>query len=184
MNFGTVAILGPGLIGGSLALALAERGLAKRLMIYARSPRALDEIRTRRRRCRADRQSQRSRARSRRRHPLRAHRGDGRARARIPRRAQAHRARHRRRQRQRQRRPRPRAAARGSRALDRQPSHGRKRTGRVLPPPGPICLKEPPSLSRQQTKHIEKPKRLAEKFWEALGARLSYSSAGISRSRR
>jgi prephenate dehydrogenase len=45
MNFGTVAILGPGLIGGSLALALAERGLASRLMIYARSPRALDEIR-------------------------------------------------------------------------------------------------------------------------------------------
>jgi prephenate dehydrogenase len=45
MNFGTVAILGPGLIGGSLALALAERSLAKRLMIYARSPRALDEIR-------------------------------------------------------------------------------------------------------------------------------------------
>jgi prephenate dehydrogenase len=34
------------LIGGSLALALAERGLANRLMIYARSPRALDEIRT------------------------------------------------------------------------------------------------------------------------------------------
>jgi prephenate dehydrogenase len=45
MKFGTVAILGPGLIGGSLALALAERGLSKRLMIYARSPRALDEIR-------------------------------------------------------------------------------------------------------------------------------------------
>jgi prephenate dehydrogenase len=45
MNFGTVAILGPGLIGGSLALALAERGLADRLMLYARSPRALDEIR-------------------------------------------------------------------------------------------------------------------------------------------
>lgn len=45
MTFGTVAILGPGLIGGSLALALAERGLATRLMIYARSPRALDEIR-------------------------------------------------------------------------------------------------------------------------------------------
>jgi prephenate dehydrogenase len=45
MKFGTVAILGPGLIGGSLALALAELGLAKRLMIYARSPRALDEIR-------------------------------------------------------------------------------------------------------------------------------------------
>ena len=45
MTFGTVAILGPGLIGGSLALALAERSLADRLMIYARSPRALDEIR-------------------------------------------------------------------------------------------------------------------------------------------
>ena len=45
MNFGTVAILGPGLIGGSVALALAERGLTRRLMIYARSPRALDEIR-------------------------------------------------------------------------------------------------------------------------------------------
>jgi len=46
MNFGTVAILGPGLIGGSLALALAERGLTKRLMIYARSAHALDAIRT------------------------------------------------------------------------------------------------------------------------------------------
>ena len=46
MKFGTVAILGPGLIGGSLALALAERDLAKRLMIYARSPHALDAIRT------------------------------------------------------------------------------------------------------------------------------------------
>lgn len=46
MKFGTVAILGPGLIGGSLALALAERGLAERLMIYARSPHALDAIRT------------------------------------------------------------------------------------------------------------------------------------------
>jgi prephenate dehydrogenase len=45
MNFGTVAILGPGLIGGSLALALAERGLAKRISIYARSPHALDAIR-------------------------------------------------------------------------------------------------------------------------------------------
>ena len=45
MKIGTVAILGPGLIGGSLALALAERGLTKQLMIYARSPRALDEIR-------------------------------------------------------------------------------------------------------------------------------------------
>ena len=45
MTFGTVAILGPGLIGGSLALALADRGLSERLMIYARSARALDEIR-------------------------------------------------------------------------------------------------------------------------------------------
>jgi prephenate dehydrogenase len=45
MTLGTVAILGPGLIGGSLALALAERELAQRLMIYARSPRALDDIR-------------------------------------------------------------------------------------------------------------------------------------------
>ena len=45
MNFGTVAILGPGLIGGSLALALAERGLVNRLTIYARSPHALDAIR-------------------------------------------------------------------------------------------------------------------------------------------
>jgi prephenate dehydrogenase len=45
MSFGTVAILGPGLIGGSLALALAERGLASRLYIYARSPHALDAIR-------------------------------------------------------------------------------------------------------------------------------------------
>jgi prephenate dehydrogenase len=45
MNFGTVAILGPGLIGGSLALALAERGLAERLIIYARSAHALDAIR-------------------------------------------------------------------------------------------------------------------------------------------
>jgi prephenate dehydrogenase len=45
MSFGTVAILGPGLIGGSLALALAERGLAERLFIYARSAHALDAIR-------------------------------------------------------------------------------------------------------------------------------------------
>jgi cyclohexadieny/prephenate dehydrogenase len=37
MTFGTVAILGPGLIGGSLALALAERGVAERLVIYARN---------------------------------------------------------------------------------------------------------------------------------------------------
>jgi prephenate dehydrogenase len=46
MTLGTVAILGPGLIGGSLALGLAERNLTDRLVIYARSPRALDEIRT------------------------------------------------------------------------------------------------------------------------------------------
>jgi len=36
MSFGTVAILGPGLIGGSLALALTERGLADKLVIYSR----------------------------------------------------------------------------------------------------------------------------------------------------
>ncbi len=46
MNFGTVAILGPGLIGGSLALALAEHDLVDKLVIYARSPHALDAIRT------------------------------------------------------------------------------------------------------------------------------------------
>ncbi len=41
MSFGTVAILGPGLIGGSLALALAERGLAEKLVIYARKKRLI-----------------------------------------------------------------------------------------------------------------------------------------------
>jgi prephenate dehydrogenase len=45
MKFGTVAILGPGLIGGSLALALTERGLAKRLMIYARKNDSFPAIR-------------------------------------------------------------------------------------------------------------------------------------------
>lgn len=45
MTFGTVAILGPGLIGGSLALALTERGLTERLAICARSARALEEVR-------------------------------------------------------------------------------------------------------------------------------------------
>jgi prephenate dehydrogenase len=45
MNFGTVAILGPGLIGGSLALALAEMKLANRLVIYGRSKSALEEVR-------------------------------------------------------------------------------------------------------------------------------------------
>jgi prephenate dehydrogenase len=44
MSFGTVAILGPGLIGGSLALALAERKLADRLVIYARSDATFPEI--------------------------------------------------------------------------------------------------------------------------------------------
>ena len=37
MSFGTVAILGPGLIGGSLALALTEGKLTDQLVIYARS---------------------------------------------------------------------------------------------------------------------------------------------------
>jgi prephenate dehydrogenase len=44
MTFGTVAILGPGIIGGSLALALAERGLAEKLVIYARRDTAFPEI--------------------------------------------------------------------------------------------------------------------------------------------
>jgi prephenate dehydrogenase len=44
MSFGTVAILGPGLIGGSLALALAERKLADKLVIYARSRSSLAAI--------------------------------------------------------------------------------------------------------------------------------------------
>ena len=46
MTFGTVAIIGPGLLGGSLALALSQRGLAERLIIYARSKSALEQIRT------------------------------------------------------------------------------------------------------------------------------------------
>jgi prephenate dehydrogenase len=45
MNFGTVAILGPGLLGGSLALAVTELKLADRLIIYARKKSALDEMR-------------------------------------------------------------------------------------------------------------------------------------------
>jgi len=45
MNFGTVTILGPGLIGGSLALALSERGLADKLVIYARRDAAFPDIR-------------------------------------------------------------------------------------------------------------------------------------------
>jgi prephenate dehydrogenase len=47
MNLGTVAILGPGLIGGSLALALAERGLADKLVIYARKDATFPEIKKR-----------------------------------------------------------------------------------------------------------------------------------------
>jgi prephenate dehydrogenase len=47
MTFGTVAILGPGLIGGSLALALAERGLADRLVIYSRKDATFPEIKKR-----------------------------------------------------------------------------------------------------------------------------------------
>jgi len=45
MTFGTVAIIGPGLLGGSLALALSQRGLAERLIIYARSKSALEQLR-------------------------------------------------------------------------------------------------------------------------------------------
>ncbi len=44
MSFGTVAILGPGLIGGSLALALAERGFANRLIVYGRSKATLEQV--------------------------------------------------------------------------------------------------------------------------------------------
>jgi prephenate dehydrogenase len=45
MNFGTVAILGPGLIGGSLALALNERGLTDKLVIWARNENSFSAIR-------------------------------------------------------------------------------------------------------------------------------------------
>jgi prephenate dehydrogenase len=45
MSFGTIAILGPGLIGGSLALALAERGLAGKLVIWARKEDSFPAIR-------------------------------------------------------------------------------------------------------------------------------------------
>lgn len=44
MTFGTVAILGPGLIGGSLALALDERNLADRLVIWARNDKSFPTI--------------------------------------------------------------------------------------------------------------------------------------------
>ncbi len=47
MTLGTVAILGPGLLGGSLALALAERGLAEQLRIYARKDATFPEIKKR-----------------------------------------------------------------------------------------------------------------------------------------
>jgi prephenate dehydrogenase len=46
MKFGTVAILGPGLIGGSLALALKERKLADRLIIYGRKKTSLSEVKS------------------------------------------------------------------------------------------------------------------------------------------
>jgi len=45
MSFGTVAILGPGLIGGSLALALAERGLTDKLVIWGRNNKSFSAIR-------------------------------------------------------------------------------------------------------------------------------------------
>jgi prephenate dehydrogenase len=47
MNLGTVAVLGPGLIGGSLAQAIDERGLADRLVIYARKDATFPEIKKR-----------------------------------------------------------------------------------------------------------------------------------------
>ncbi|MCE0483816.1 MAG: prephenate dehydrogenase [Methylacidiphilales bacterium] len=47
MSFGTVAILGPGLIGGSLALALAERSLARQIRIYGRRDATFPAIRER-----------------------------------------------------------------------------------------------------------------------------------------
>ena len=47
MTFGHVAILGPGLIGGSLALALTEHQLAERLTLYAHREDSLAELRAR-----------------------------------------------------------------------------------------------------------------------------------------
>jgi prephenate dehydrogenase len=44
MSFGTVAILGPGLIGGSLALAITERKLADKLVIWARRKESLQAL--------------------------------------------------------------------------------------------------------------------------------------------
>ncbi|MEI9997901.1 MAG: prephenate dehydrogenase/arogenate dehydrogenase family protein [Verrucomicrobiota bacterium] len=143
MNFGTVAILGPGLIGGSLALALADRGLAERLMIYARSPHALDAIRV----AGVDAELTQNPSEAVREAdvvvlcvPIEAMAALG---GRIPRRAQANHAGHRRRQREGQRGPRARAAAGGSCALDRQPSHGRQRAGRLRRGAGPISSRAP-----------------------------------------
>ena len=44
MNVGTVAILGPGIVGGSIALALAKGNLADKIVIYARREAAFPEI--------------------------------------------------------------------------------------------------------------------------------------------
>ncbi|HSI82678.1 MAG: prephenate dehydrogenase [Candidatus Methylacidiphilales bacterium] len=47
MFYRKVAILGPGLLGGSLALALTERGLAREISIYGRSEKSLAPVRER-----------------------------------------------------------------------------------------------------------------------------------------
>lgn len=47
MFYRKVAILGPGLLGGSLALALSERGLAGEICMYGRSERSLAPVRER-----------------------------------------------------------------------------------------------------------------------------------------
>lgn len=44
MAFAKIAILGPGLLGGSLALALKERKLAERVAVWGRSEKAIREI--------------------------------------------------------------------------------------------------------------------------------------------
>lgn len=41
MQFGKLAIIGPGLLGGSMALALRERGLAREFALYGRRPESL-----------------------------------------------------------------------------------------------------------------------------------------------
>ena len=45
MSFGAVTILGPGLIGGSLALAILERRLSRSIMLYAPEPAQLTAVR-------------------------------------------------------------------------------------------------------------------------------------------